>query len=62
MPNSLAGQSAPEEVSQEVAMMLDDLKRHIDAWTETLRLDLRALADAIEAASAKIDSLRPPVS
>jgi len=55
----LAGRSDQEEVTQEVAMMIGDLKRHFDTWTETLHLDLRALAEAIEVASAKIDGLGP---
>lgn len=46
----------------EMASMREELMRHADIRFESLRDDIRIVAEGFASMSAKIDSLRPPLS
>ena len=49
-------------VRSDMASMREELKRHTDVRFESLRDDIRIVAEGFASMSAKIDSLRPPLS
>jgi hypothetical protein len=50
------------ETRNELATVREELKRHTDMRFESLRDDIRMVAEGFAALSAKFDRLRPPLS
>lgn len=50
------------ELRGEIGSLREELKRHSEVLFESLRDDIRIVAEGFASISAKIDSFRPPVS
>jgi len=60
--DSLSGQlgATTSSLRNEIRQMGQDSKRHTDVLFESLRDDIRMIAEGLVSLSAKVDSLRPP--